>query len=81
MESSNFLITNYINKSNSDNIDQLKKNLFKLGILSKDYPDDNMLLLFNYLLNLIYYWFINSKFISNTKVVIFFSKTQNLYFK
>ena len=47
MESSKFLITNYINKSNSDNIEQLRNNLFKLGILSKDFPDDNMLLLFN----------------------------------
>jgi len=51
METTNFLINNYITSINiqpSDNkIDLLKTNLFKVGILLKDYPEENLILLYN----------------------------------
>lgn len=42
-----FLISNYINNLKDKDIQTLRDNLFKLGILSKDYPEDNILLLYN----------------------------------
>jgi hypothetical protein len=47
MENQTLLLSNYINNSDNTNIDQLKQNLFKLGILTKDYHEDNMILLYN----------------------------------
>lgn len=45
---SNFLINTYINNEDyKDNIDKLKTNLYKMGILLKDYPDENLILLYN----------------------------------
>ena len=46
METNSFLINEYINK-NASNIDLFKKNLYSKGILSKDYPDENLILLYN----------------------------------
>ena len=47
MENPTFMISNYITKCNNPGIETLRNNLFKLGILSKDYPDENMILLYN----------------------------------
>ena len=48
MESYQFLINNYIKDNNSDNdIIKLKDNLYKIGILLKDYPEDNLIILYN----------------------------------
>ena len=51
METSKFLINNYITSINiqnsNDKMELLKTNLFKMGILLKDYPDDNLILLYN----------------------------------
>lgn len=48
METSNFLITDFINQNiNKNEIDKFKKDLLKHGIFTKDYPEDNILLLYN----------------------------------
>lgn len=50
METSNFLITDYINNNselNKDDITKFRKDLLNQGIFTKDYPDDNILLLYN----------------------------------
>lgn len=48
MESYQFLINNYIRDNNCDNdIIKLKDNLYKIGILLKDYPEDNLIILYN----------------------------------
>jgi hypothetical protein len=48
MEKNNFLITEFIKQNNENNdIDKLRKALMNKNILSKDYPDENMLLLYN----------------------------------
>lgn len=44
MELSNFLLSNYIAESDIEN---LKSNLYKVGILLKDYKEENLLLLYN----------------------------------
>lgn len=46
MNTSIFLIKNYINECNND-CDQLCKNLFKQGILSKKIEEDNLILIYN----------------------------------
>ena len=46
METNSFLINEYIN-NNLTNIDLFKKKLYSKGILSKDYPDENLILLYN----------------------------------
>lgn len=46
MEPHKLLLTHYIKNSDS-NIENLRKNLLDLGVLSKDYPDDGLLLLYN----------------------------------
>ena len=46
MEQSAFLISDYISQ-NQSNIDDLRENLFTKGILSKDYQDENLILLYN----------------------------------
>ena len=47
MESKQFILSNYINKS-SVNLDILLKNLYdNYNIMSKDYPDNNMIILYN----------------------------------
>ena len=40
-----FLITDYIN--NYPNLDELRKELYKKNILSKDYVDDDLLLVYH----------------------------------
>ena len=47
MEHSNFLISNYISQNKNIEIDKLLNNLYKKNILSKDYPDENLILLYN----------------------------------
>jgi hypothetical protein len=47
MEQSTFLISDYISQNQQSNIDDLRENLFKKGILSKDYEDENLVLLYN----------------------------------
>ena len=49
METNNFLINDYItnNIKNYTNIESLKEQLYKIGILLKDFPDKNLLLLYN----------------------------------
>jgi hypothetical protein len=44
MANSAFILSNYINV---DDIEILKTNLYKLGILVKDYPDENLMILYN----------------------------------
>jgi hypothetical protein len=49
MESYSFLISNYVKNNTKDNNDikLLQENLYKMGILLKDYPEDNLVLLYN----------------------------------
>jgi len=49
MESQNFLINDYIknNTKINNDITLLQENLYKMGILLKDYPEDNIILLYN----------------------------------
>ena len=46
MDTQKLLLTHYINDSNKD-LDKLKETLLSLGIYSKDYPEENLLLLYN----------------------------------
>lgn len=46
MDSQKLLLTHYINDSNKD-LDKLKETLLNLGIYSKDYSEENLLLLYN----------------------------------
>ena len=47
MNTPNFLITNYISDNNFKDCQKLKDNLQNLGIIMKDYPTDNLILLHN----------------------------------
>ena len=49
MESNSFLINNYIknNMTEDNDIKTLQNNLYKMGILLKDYEEDNLILLYN----------------------------------
>ena len=47
MDTPNFLITNYIADNNLKDCQHLKDNLHNLGIIMKDYPEDNLILLYN----------------------------------
>ena len=49
MNSYSFLISNYVKNNTKDNkdIEILKSNLYKIGILLKDYPEENLILLYN----------------------------------
>lgn len=44
MDTSQFLINNYITEND---FEKLKNNLYKVGILVKDYPEENLMLLYN----------------------------------
>ena len=41
------LIHDYLTSNKFDSIDLLKQNLYKLGIILKDYPKQNLLILYN----------------------------------
>ena len=47
MESSKFLIDDYINKNSDIDIKDLRSKLYNEGILSKDYIDEGLILLYN----------------------------------
>lgn len=48
MNTSTFLISNYINNySNDKDLNEFCSKIYSRGVLSKDYPDDNLLLLYN----------------------------------
>lgn len=47
MESSDFLISNYIKDNYDNDIESLRKKLLLNGIFTKDYKNDNILLLYN----------------------------------
>ena len=40
-------LNHYIKNLDSTNPDKLREDLYKNGILSKDYPEDNLLVLYN----------------------------------
>ena len=44
---SHFLVSDYISKNSSNNVEELRKNLYTQGILSKDYPEEGLVLLYN----------------------------------
>ena len=46
MQSPQFLLSNYINKHKS-NLDDFKEDLYKSGVLVKDYEEDNLILIYN----------------------------------
>ena len=48
MENPSFLISDYLSKNNNNNnIELLRSNLYSKRILSKDYPEENLILLYN----------------------------------
>ena len=47
MEMSKFLISDYFTKNANLDIEQIRKKLFEINILSKDYVDDDLLLIYN----------------------------------
>ena len=47
MEQSSFLISDYISQNKQSDINDLRESLFSKGILSKDYEDENLVLLYN----------------------------------
>lgn len=47
MTTTQFLLPNYINEFDNEHIDDMRKKLFTLGVLTKDYKDDNLILLYN----------------------------------
>ena len=47
MNTSTFLISDYINNQSNINLDDFCNKIYSRGVLSKDYPDDNLLLLYN----------------------------------
>ena len=42
-----FILPNYINEFDSNHIDDMRKKLLKIGIYSKDYENDDLILLYN----------------------------------
>ena len=46
MEKPKFQILNYINKYNND-LDKFKDEIYKLGVMSKDYMEEGLVLLYN----------------------------------
>jgi hypothetical protein len=44
---SQFILPNYINEFDSNHIDDMRKKLLKLGVYSKDYEQDDLILLYN----------------------------------
>lgn len=46
MQSPQFLLSNYINKHKS-NLENFKEDLYKSGVLVKDYEEDNLILIYN----------------------------------
>jgi hypothetical protein len=44
---SEFILADYINTFDTEHIEDMRKKLFSLGVLTKDYPDDNLMLLYN----------------------------------
>ena len=51
MQSPQFLLSNYINKHKS-NLENFKEDLYKSGVLVKDYEEDNLILIYNKLVKL-----------------------------
>lgn len=47
MTTTQFLLPNYINEFDNEHIDDMRKKLFSLGVFTKDYKDDNLILLYN----------------------------------
>jgi hypothetical protein len=47
MEKKTFLLTNYISKYDTEHIKDMQQFLFNKGVLSKDYVDDGLMLLYN----------------------------------
>jgi hypothetical protein len=44
---SEFILADYINTFDTEHIEDMRKKLFSLGVLTKDYPDENLMLLYN----------------------------------